>query len=121
MLGNDECLFWQHAEDCIRAMAELYKQLGLASYDALEVFVECDTDCINSIVYFSTPNFDYVSLCFFMFLNAGFFISISKMKFRNTQSALRIVNIKMNLYHFICTNGIRCNVSIMSLNSIRTV
>jgi glucosamine-6-phosphate deaminase len=38
-LGDDERLFWQRAEDRNRATAELYKQLGLASYEAIEAFV----------------------------------------------------------------------------------
>jgi len=39
-LGDDERLFWQRAEDRNRATAELYKQLGLASYEAIEAFVQ---------------------------------------------------------------------------------
>lgn len=39
-LGNDERLFWQRAEDRNRATAELYRNLGLASYEAIEAFVE---------------------------------------------------------------------------------
>ena len=35
-LGDDERLFWQRAEDRNRATAELYHQLGLASYEAME-------------------------------------------------------------------------------------
>jgi glucosamine-6-phosphate deaminase len=38
-LGDDERLFWQRAEDRNRATAEIYKQLGLASYEAIEAFV----------------------------------------------------------------------------------
>ncbi|MDR1331936.1 MAG: glucosamine-6-phosphate deaminase [Tannerella sp.] len=38
-LGDDERLFWQRAEYRNRATAELYKQLGLASYEAIEAFV----------------------------------------------------------------------------------
>ena len=38
-LGDDERLFWQRAEDRNRATAELYRQLGLASYEAIEAFV----------------------------------------------------------------------------------
>jgi glucosamine-6-phosphate deaminase len=38
-LGDDERLFWQRAEDRNRATAETYKQLGLASYEAIEAFV----------------------------------------------------------------------------------
>jgi glucosamine-6-phosphate deaminase len=38
-LGDDERLFWQRAEDRNRATAELYNQLGLASYEAIEAFV----------------------------------------------------------------------------------
>ena len=39
-LGNDERLFWQRSEDRNRATAELYSQLGLASYEAIEAFVQ---------------------------------------------------------------------------------
>ena len=39
-LGGDERLFWQRAEDRNRATANLYNQLGLASYEAIEAFVE---------------------------------------------------------------------------------
>ena len=39
-LGDDERLFWQRAEDRNRAMADLYRQLGLASYEAMEAFVQ---------------------------------------------------------------------------------
>lgn len=39
-LGNDERLFWQRAEDRNRATADLYDHLGLASYEAMEAFVE---------------------------------------------------------------------------------
>ena len=39
-LGNDERLFWQRSEDRNRATAALYDQLGLASYEAMEAFVE---------------------------------------------------------------------------------
>jgi len=39
-LGNDERLFWQRSEDRNHATAELYRQLGLASYEAIEAFVE---------------------------------------------------------------------------------
>ncbi|MGL5787174.1 MAG: glucosamine-6-phosphate deaminase [Bacteroidales bacterium] len=39
-LGNDERLFWQRAEERNRATADLYQQLGLASYEAIEAFVE---------------------------------------------------------------------------------
>jgi len=39
-LGDDERLFWQRAEDRNRATAELYKNLGLASYEAIEAFVQ---------------------------------------------------------------------------------
>ncbi|MDO4702536.1 glucosamine-6-phosphate deaminase [Tannerella sp.] len=39
-LGDDERLFWQRAEDRNRATAEMYKQLGLASYEAIEAFVQ---------------------------------------------------------------------------------
>ncbi|MFA6677503.1 MAG: PIG-L family deacetylase, partial [Bacteroidales bacterium] len=39
-LGNDERLFWQRAEDRNRNTADLYLKLGLASYEAIEAFVE---------------------------------------------------------------------------------
>ena len=39
-LGNDERLFWQRSEDRNHATAELYRDLGLASYEAMEAFVE---------------------------------------------------------------------------------
>lgn len=38
-LGDDERLFWQRAEDRNRATANVYQQLGLASYEAIEAFV----------------------------------------------------------------------------------
>lgn len=39
-LGDDERLFWQRSEDRNHALAELYKNLGLAAYEAMEAFVE---------------------------------------------------------------------------------
>ena len=39
-LGNDERLFWQRSEDRNRGTATLYDKLGLASYEAMEAFVE---------------------------------------------------------------------------------
>lgn len=39
-LGNDDRLFWQRAEERNRATAKLYERLGLASYEAMEAFVE---------------------------------------------------------------------------------
>ena len=39
-LGDDVRLFWQRAEDRNRATAQLYESLGLASYEAMEAFVE---------------------------------------------------------------------------------
>ena len=39
-LGNDERLFWQRSDDRNRGTATLYDQLGLASYEAMEAFVE---------------------------------------------------------------------------------
>ena len=39
-LGSDERLFWQRSEDRNKATAELYWKLGLASYEAIEAFVE---------------------------------------------------------------------------------
>ncbi len=38
-LGNDERLFWQRAEDRNHATADLYHNLGLACYEAMEAFV----------------------------------------------------------------------------------
>lgn len=43
-LGNDERLFWQRAEDRNRGTANLYDKLGLASYEAMEAFVEYKID-----------------------------------------------------------------------------
>ncbi len=39
-LGDDDRLFWQRAEERNRATAKLYEDLGLASYEAMEAFVE---------------------------------------------------------------------------------
>lgn len=39
-LGDDKRLFWQRAEDRNRATAQLYDDLGLACYEAMEAFVE---------------------------------------------------------------------------------
>lgn len=39
-LGDDERLFWQRAEDRNQSTALLYNNLGLASYEAIEAFVE---------------------------------------------------------------------------------
>lgn len=39
-LGGDERLFWQRAEDRNRDTANRYDNLGLASYEAIEAFVE---------------------------------------------------------------------------------
>ena len=39
-LGNDERLFWQRSEDRNRGTAALYDNLGLASYEAMDAFVE---------------------------------------------------------------------------------
>ncbi len=39
-LGDDDRLFWQRAEDRNRATAKLYEKLGLASYEAMEAFVQ---------------------------------------------------------------------------------
>ena len=39
-LGDDDRLFWQRAEERNRATAKLYENLGLASYEAMEAFVE---------------------------------------------------------------------------------
>lgn len=38
-LGNDDRLFWQRSEARNKATAELYNQLGLAAYEAIEAFV----------------------------------------------------------------------------------
>ncbi|MCH5319359.1 MAG: glucosamine-6-phosphate deaminase [Paramuribaculum sp.] len=39
-LGDDDRLFWQRAEERNRGTAQLYHNLGLASYEAIEAFVE---------------------------------------------------------------------------------
>lgn len=39
-LGDDERLFWQRSEERNRATADMYDKLGLASYEAIEAFVE---------------------------------------------------------------------------------
>lgn len=39
-LGEDERLIWQRSEDRNHATADLYKDLGLAAYEAMEAFVE---------------------------------------------------------------------------------
>jgi glucosamine-6-phosphate deaminase len=39
-LGDDERLFWQRSEERNRATADTYCHLGLASYEAIEAFVE---------------------------------------------------------------------------------
>lgn len=39
-LGDDDRLFWQRAEERNRATAALYESLGLASYEAMEAFVQ---------------------------------------------------------------------------------
>ncbi|MDR1121372.1 MAG: glucosamine-6-phosphate deaminase [Dysgonamonadaceae bacterium] len=39
-MGSDERLFWQRAEDRNKATADLYSDLGLAAYEAIEAFVE---------------------------------------------------------------------------------
>ncbi len=39
-MGNDERLFWQRAEERNQTTAILYNSLGLASYEAIEAFVE---------------------------------------------------------------------------------
>lgn len=39
-LGDDDRLFWQRAEDRNHSTAQLYEKLGLASYEAMEAFVE---------------------------------------------------------------------------------
>jgi len=46
-LGNDERLFWQRAEERNQATAQLYNKLGLASYEAIEAFVEYKLDKKN--------------------------------------------------------------------------
>lgn len=42
-LGDDERLFWQRSEDRNRGLAQLYSSLGLASYEAIEAFVQYKT------------------------------------------------------------------------------
>lgn len=42
-LGDDERLFWQRSEDRNKGLAELYASLGLASYEAIEAFVQYRT------------------------------------------------------------------------------
>lgn len=39
-LGDDDRLFWQRAEERNRGTAKLYESLGLASYEAIEAFVQ---------------------------------------------------------------------------------
>ena len=39
-MGDDERLFWQRSEDRNKATADLYCQLGLAAYEAIEAFVQ---------------------------------------------------------------------------------
>ncbi len=39
-LGDDERLFWQRSEERNRTTAAMYDKLGLASYEAIEAFVE---------------------------------------------------------------------------------
>ena len=39
-LGDDERLFWQRSEERNKATADMYCTLGLASYEAIEAFVE---------------------------------------------------------------------------------
>ena len=39
-LGDDDRLFWQRAEERNRATAMLYEKLGMASYEAMEAFVQ---------------------------------------------------------------------------------
>lgn len=59
-LGNDERLFWQRAEDRNHATAEMYAQLGLANYEAIEAFVQYrfqkDKHMTNIINQFAIPN-----------------------------------------------------------------
>ncbi|MHB9141434.1 MAG: 6-phosphogluconolactonase [Paludibacter sp.] len=43
-MGDDERLFWQRAEDRNQTTATLYNNLGLASYEAIEAFVEYKID-----------------------------------------------------------------------------
>ena len=42
--GNDEREFWQRAEDRNRETAAIYKELGLAEYEAMEAFVRWKFD-----------------------------------------------------------------------------
>ena len=46
-LGNDERLFWQRSEDRNKATADMYRNLGLASYEAIEAFVELKWKDLN--------------------------------------------------------------------------
>jgi len=59
-LGNDERLFWQRAEDRNHATAEMYAQLGLANYEAIEAFVQYrfqkDKHMTTIINQFAIPN-----------------------------------------------------------------
>jgi len=59
-LGDDERLFWQRAEDRNHATAEMYAQLGLANYEAMEAFVQYrfqkDLTMQNIISQFAIPN-----------------------------------------------------------------
>ena len=38
-VGEDQREFWQRAEERNRATAQLYDRLGMAEYEAIEVFV----------------------------------------------------------------------------------
>ena len=48
-LGNDDRLFWQRAEERNKSTANLYNKLGLASYEAIEAFVEYKIGLHNQI------------------------------------------------------------------------
>ena len=39
-MGEDEREFWQRAEERNRSTANLYNQLGMAEYEAMEAFVK---------------------------------------------------------------------------------
>ena len=48
-LGDDERLFWQRAEDRNRNTADLYNRLGMAEYEAMEVFTRYKHDHGDSL------------------------------------------------------------------------
>ena len=48
--GDDPREFWQRAEDRNRHTADLYNKLGMAEYEAMEVFVKYNHTKLNSII-----------------------------------------------------------------------